>query len=104
VINYDLARRQNLSPETITQIEKLQAYREELGRSYAAGKIGVRMYEDEWTANEFDLQDLWGFTPDKNYHMFWTMEGCTCPKMDNRDAWGTPYHVYNGSCPIHGSF
>ena len=62
------------------------------------------MYEDEWTANEFDLQDLWGFTPDPNYHMFWTMEGCTCPKMDNRDAWGTPYHVYSGSCPIHGGF
>jgi hypothetical protein len=104
MINYDLARERNLSEETVEAIEKLQAYRTQLGESYLAGKIGALMYREAWTDNEYELQALWGFPLDSNYHMFWDMAGCTCPRMDNRDSWGYDLHYYNGSCPIHGRF
>jgi len=104
MINYDLARERNLSTETIYRIEKLQEYRTQLGKSYLAGKIGALVYREAWEENEYQLQSLWGFPQDSNYHMFWEMAGCTCPKLDNRDLQGHPYHIYNGSCPIHGRF
>lgn len=52
---------------------------------------------------EFYLQGLWGFKRDKNFHKYWLeMKGCTCPKMDNDDRFGTNYRIYNSSCPWHG--
>ena len=104
MINYDLARRRGLSPETIAKIEKLQEYREDLGKLYLNKNISAVQYRELWTENEYDLQDLWGFALNSNYHMFWRMAGCTCPKMDHEDAWGTEYQVYANDCPIHGGF
>lgn len=104
MINYDLARRKGLSPETIAEIEKLQEYREDLGNLYLNKSISAVQYRELWTENEYDLQDLWGFALNSNYHMFWNMKGCTCPKIDNEEAWGTGYYVYSKDCPIHGGF
>lgn len=53
------------------------------------------------TALEFEQQGLWNFTPDENYHHFWEVPGCSCPKYDNQERLGSPYKVYNGSCKIH---
>jgi hypothetical protein len=104
MINYDLARRRGLSPETIVEIEKLQEYRELLGKLYLDGGISAAHYREAWTVNEFNLQALWQFPLDTNYHMFWRMAGCKCPKMDNEDAWGAGYQVYANDCSIHGGF
>ena len=76
MINYDLARRRGLSPETIVEIEKLQEYRELLGKLYLDGGISAAHYREAWTVNEFNLQALWQFPLDANYHMFWRMAGC----------------------------
>lgn len=39
---------------------------------------------------EFTLQGLWRFDRNKDFHTHWIeIKGCTCPKMDNRDHWGT---------------
>lgn len=102
-MNYDLANKRGLSSDEILQIEYLQKYREVLGQQYKAGTLSAEEYKEEWEDNEYNLQKLWGFPLDLNYHMFWTMEGCTCPKIDNRDSWGTMFHYYNMDCPIHGA-
>ena len=103
MVNYDLARKRNLSPETIAKIEAMHDYRKTLGEQYKAGTISAEEYKEEWEENEYCLQAAWGFPLDLNYHMFWEMEGCTCPKMDNRDSWGTMYHYYDYDCPLHGA-
>lgn len=62
----------------------------------------LKVYVNYLTATEFQLQRLWGFSEDKNYHRFWQTPKCTCPKLDNEDSY--PYHQYiNGDCPLHGS-
>lgn len=103
MLNYDLARKMQLPPDKIAQIEFLQEYRSFLGEQYKAGTLSAGEYKEEWEDNEYILQGIWGFPLDPNYHMFWEMEGCTCPRMDNRDSWGTNYHYYNYDCPIHGA-
>jgi hypothetical protein len=51
---------------------------------------------------EFHQQGLWGFKQDRNFHYWWRVPGCRCPKMDNQDAYGTSYGIVSGACPIHG--
>ena len=102
MINRELALERNLDNETIKRIEERQAFRKMLGELYTSGKLGARIYREEWTTNEYRLQDLWGFQRNSAYHRFWEMEGCSCPKMDNED--GYPFRfVKNSGCPIHGN-
>ena len=62
----------------------------------------LRMLANMYTNIEFQLQDLWGFHKNIDFHSFWKFPKCTCPQLDNEDALGTEYHVYNADCPIHG--
>lgn len=52
---------------------------------------------------EFELQELWGFSKDARFHKFWELPKCTCPKIDNADAYPTGYYIYSDNCPIHGN-
>lgn len=52
---------------------------------------------------EYALQQAWGFPQDRNKHMWWRALKCTCPTMDNEDAYGTEYRCINMKCPVHGS-
>lgn len=50
---------------------------------------------------EFTLQGLWKFERSKDHHTHWIdIEGCTCPKMDNRNHWGTG-RLTVSDCPWH---
>jgi hypothetical protein len=42
---------------------------------------------------EFALQKNWNFTQDKNFHEWYLVPKCACPKMDNADNKGTPYGI-----------
>lgn len=53
---------------------------------------------------EYKLQKHWGFKIDRNYHDWFTVPKCSCPKMDNMDAKGTPYRTISGSCKIHAIY
>lgn len=51
---------------------------------------------------EYVLQMLWGFDLDNTKHTHWyNIEGCTCPKRDNKERWGFQ-RVTMLSCPFHG--
>lgn len=50
---------------------------------------------------EFTLQGLWKFDRSKDHHTHWIdIKGCTCPKMDNKDHWGTG-RLTASDCPFH---
>lgn len=54
------------------------------------------------TLVEFELQRLWGFTSDANFHRFWETPKCQCPVLDNEDLY--PHRsIINTHCPLHGS-
>lgn len=62
----------------------------------------LRVLLGDWTTNQFSLQRAWGFEEDKNYHRFWDLPGCLCPKMDNNDNYPSGYYYVNFGCPLHG--
>lgn len=52
---------------------------------------------------EYTLQLFWKFPVDKNYHSYWfDLNGCSCPKVDNRERSGTSYKIITCDCPYHG--
>jgi hypothetical protein len=57
---------------------------------------------DTITEIEFKLQDAWGFSRDAKFHYWFEVPKCECPKMDNRERYGTDYMITSSSCPIHG--
>jgi hypothetical protein len=102
MINMQLANKLGLSNSTIHEIIFWQAYRKSLKHQYTCKEISASTYVELWEQNEYRLQELWGFPKDPNYHRFWEMAGCTCPKMDNEDAYPTGYYTRSGNCPLHG--
>lgn len=53
---------------------------------------------------EYTLQSLWNFTLDNKFHSYWfEVDGCLCPKVDNKERAGSGYFVYNMECPFHSA-
>ncbi len=53
---------------------------------------------------EYTMQSLWRFPLSSKHHMHqFYIEGCLCPKMDNKERFGSGYNVYNKECPYHGA-
>lgn len=65
-------------------------------------KEDLRKSAQEIEQLEFKLQKAWGFPQDRNCHYWYDVPKCTCPKMDNRDNYGTEYRITDLYCPIHG--
>jgi len=51
---------------------------------------------------EYRLQKVWGFPEDSNYHRWWEVPKCTCPRLDNLDNYPTKYRNIDLQCPVHG--
>lgn len=51
---------------------------------------------------QFKLQHEWNFERNINYHRFWELPKCTCPKLDNEDRYPCGYYISNTNCPLHG--
>lgn len=103
VLNPNLVKKQNLSDEQITKITELHTEKRHLmDLMTKVDTVSLLKYYANQIENiEFSLQELWGFPKDRNYHRFWDVPKCTCPKMDNLERIGTEYKIYNSNCPIH---
>jgi len=104
-INMKLAEELKLSIETIRLIEHYHRIREDFITQMGRGgtKEVLRFYDSILEEIEFNLQELWGFEKNKNYHRFWERPYCTCPKMDNDDAYPYGLYVISSSCILHGA-
>jgi hypothetical protein len=51
---------------------------------------------------EFSLQENWNFDKNSDFHEWYSVPHCGCPKLDNHDLHGTELRVISGSCLIHG--
>ena len=100
-----LIEKQKVSKPNVKKIIKLHLKRDAL---YALMEKtddaeALKILAKRVTENELDLQDLWKFERNVDFHKFWEMPKCKCPRLDNIDAYPTGYYVKSGDCPIHGS-
>lgn len=57
---------------------------------------------EQVTELEFELQRLWNFPQDKEFHKYWLSVGhCSCPNLDNLERLGYG-RIINLGCPVHG--
>ena len=104
ILNPRLVAQQNLSAEEVAKIEELHQVKYSLLQRMKRSKKPdtLRKLAADVTAVEFELQDAWHFPRDMNFHRFWELPHCSCPKMDNRERWGSGYAIHSQDCPIHG--
>lgn len=68
--------------------------------TYTTGKI----ISDTVLNIEYALQSNWNFPLDANYHKYQNdIPGCTCPREDNKDTYGSPIKWLNVKCKFHGN-
>ena len=61
----------------------------------------LHMFAEQFENLEYEQQKLWGLKPDRNWHRWWEVPKCACPKMDNRDNYPSKYRIIAGHCPVH---
>lgn len=103
-INPSLVVKQHLDFEKVALIKKLHVLKARVIEimENSVTKSALRNGADTITQIEFMLQGAWGFTKDKNFHRWWEVPKCECPKLDNAERYGTEYTITNKDCPIHG--
>jgi hypothetical protein len=104
-VNLDLVKEQRITFEALCGIVQLHKERYDLknfmGRT--TNKRLIKILYKQLTDIEFELQTLWGFELNQIRHMSFLWPHCTCPKMDNRDAFP---HVqyYSSNCILHEDY
>lgn len=103
LLNQRLIEKQKLTPKEIEEIYALHEQKQKLYKliEKEADSSKLPRYAEDLQALEFKLQEAWRFKKDANFHRFWETPRCTCPKMDNRENWGTDMYSVSGDCPLH---
>ena len=104
-LNERLILQQNLSESEVAEILRLHEYKLTIRakmRALPSDNPKIKAYAKDLEQIEFLLQDAWKFPRDVKFHRFWEAPHCTCPKMDNYDAWPSGHYVRNFGCPVHG--
>ena len=83
-------------------IKGLHQTRLDLEELMLDGSVDMEGLAEAWTKYQFDLQKAWGFSEDRNFHRFWDIPACSCPKLDNNDNWPYGMYVKSGDCKVHG--
>lgn len=105
-INPTLIKRQNIDSDGLKLIKELHKIKYSVLKQMEETDDSVKLKElgKSITDIEFKLQKAWGFKEDINYHRFWDVPKCECPKMDNEDSYPSGHYVINQNCPVHGVF
>ena len=104
-LNQNLVARNNVSHQAQMRLcelyDELEALIEE-GDASLSVEVN-REIADKIEQLELNLQRLWGFPQDEEFHRYWLNIGsCSCPKMDNMDRLGYG-RIINLDCPVHGT-
>lgn len=99
-----LAKQQHVSDQemdTLIQLhqEKLAVYDQ---MKNTTNRLELRRLAGLVETIEFEMQKNWHFDLNKDFHEWYLVPNCTCPRMDNEDRRGTPYRVVDAKCPVHG--
>ena len=105
ILNQKMVEQQELTEEDIKlvqlcyeQLFELFKEAKEEDDDVALHRIGKSIQNAE-----FNLQEAWKFPRDARYHRYWyRAPKCTCPIIDNDEAFGTGHNVIQANCPLHG--
>ena len=103
-INQNLVNRQKVSADDVQKIVKLQTIRKYFYDfiELSDDKEEIRRLDKIITQIEFQLQKLWGFPQDRNFHRWFDVPKCSCPKWDNAESLGSDFRIINPNCILHG--
>lgn len=104
-LNQNLVARNGVSPSSQLELCTLYDKLETILLS-SKGELLTRadydIISEQITELEFELQRLWGFPQDKEFHKYWLSVGhCECPPLDNLERLGYG-RIINLGCPVHG--
>lgn len=108
-LNKNLAVKQNVSDEGLEKLKSLHIEKYELflelskldstkKKDISKLKKGAIKLEEI----ENGLQESWGFEVNRNYHEWYKIPHCLCPKMDNAELQGIDRKIVTEDCVIHG--
>ena len=102
-LNNVLVKKQQLTQSNIAELLKLhtQRYTIRLLADMCNPQM-LKMYAKMDEEVDVLMQIEWHFPLNKNYYKFWEFPRCTCPKMDNNDAYPSGHYVINNDCIVHG--
>ena len=103
-LNSDLVLRQGIDASELRHLKFLHAEKLKYFNLMNATneKSKLREYAHEIECIEFEMQKAWHFTEDRNFHEWYKVPKCTCPRMDNADNRGTNRRIIVMDCPVHG--
>ena len=103
-LNKDLIKSQGLDQRKVDQLEYLHEDKQIVFEQMELtdDPIRLRYLAKEVTFIELQLQRTWGFELNEDYHLWYLVPKCKCPRMDNEERRGTPYKIINEKCPVHG--
>lgn len=103
-LNEHLVNKQGLNSEDVAALKATHRLRHALFdiARLTTSVEGLKALAAFFDALEAEQQSLWKFDVNKDFRRFFDFPGCVCPKLDNIDRLGTPYHVISVDCPIHG--
>lgn len=105
VLNGRLAGRKELDEARLLRLKQLHVELDALKTEMTAENEPLRLRELATRAEaiEFAQQAAWGFDEDRNFHNWYGLPKCRCPKMDNADYSGSELRITMDDCPLHGS-
>lgn len=104
-LNPCMALKQGLSAEEVDKVASIHVKLQDLFDKMRdeADPRQLPSYIPKVEQLEFDLQEAWKFDKDVKKHSWWyRVPHCTCPKLDNRDSWGSGQRIISKECPVHG--
>lgn len=106
-LNKGLADRQKLTDSELEDLKQLHIAKLELFESATAAAstndaVSLIKYAEALEKIEYGMQRTWHFTEDRNFHEWYLLPGCTCPKMDNAGNKGVDRRIVVRNCPAHG--
>ena len=109
ILNQRLIEQQELNEDDIFELEGLHEIRArmfekmaELDSTNNDDKDTLKLYSQLLESLEYNMQRVWKFDQDRNYHSWWyRVPYCTCPKMDNGDPLYFGNRIFRHDCPVH---
>lgn len=103
-INPNLCKKQNITQEGLDELKATHILVQKTleAMENTDDPHTLKMLNAAWKDHQFKLQKVWGFDMNADFHHWYTVPKCRCPKVDNAERWGTKYGIISGNCPIHG--
>lgn len=104
ILNKGFIEKQNLSEKDKEKLSELYQKKKavyELMENESLPEL-LRSYNRSVEIINFEIQKTLHITLNKDFHDWYLVPHCQCPKKENERNTGKPERIYVSYCPIHG--